>query len=112
VDAAAANYQGVVLDALREVTDVLRALDGDARAVAAGEGAADAAHEVAASLGRQHTLGTASRAQALAAQQVWHQARIDLLGAQAQRLANGVALYLALGGGAGSDAARAVGARP
>jgi len=34
-DAAAANYQGVVLEALRNVADTLRAVENDAQALAA-----------------------------------------------------------------------------
>ena len=41
-DAAAANYQGVVLDALRDVADALGALDHDAQTIAA-QAAADGA---------------------------------------------------------------------
>lgn len=40
LDAAAANYQGIVLDALRDVADVLRALDHDAQSQRLSDSAA------------------------------------------------------------------------
>ena len=98
-DAAAANYQGVVLESLRNVADALRALDNDAEALAALAAADAAAHGSLESMQRQYGLGAASYLQLLTAQQQAQQTRLNLIAAQAQRLADSVALYQAIGGG-------------
>lgn len=99
LDAAAANYQNVVLEALRGVADVLRALDNDAQTLAALATADIAAQSSLESMQRQYALGSASYVQLLVAQQQAQQNRINLIAAQAQRLVDSVALYQALGGG-------------
>lgn len=99
VDAAAANYQTVVLDALRNVADVLRALEHDAQtlsAMAVGDASAQAAMQ---SMQRQYALGSASYVQLLLARQQAQQSRWGLIQAQTQRLADSAALYQAMGGG-------------
>ncbi|MHB1236835.1 MAG: efflux transporter outer membrane subunit [Gallionella sp.] len=98
-DAAAANYQSVVLEALRNVADVLRALDNDAQTLAALATADTAAQGSLESMQRQYALGAASYLQLLIAQQQAQQNRINLIAAQAQRLVDSAALYQALGGG-------------
>ncbi len=98
-DAAAANYQSVVLEALRNVADVLRALDNDAQTLAALATADIAAQGSLESMQRQYALGAASYVQLLTAQQQAQQNRINLIAAQAQRLVDSAALYQALGGG-------------
>lgn len=98
LDAATANYQSVVLDALRNVADVLVALEHDARILVALAAADDAAQRSAESVQRQVALGAASYIQALVAQQQLHRSRVGLAAAQAQRLSNSVALYQAMGG--------------
>ena len=98
-NAAAANYRQTVLQALRNVADVLRALDNDAQALQA-QTAADAS--VLRSLElvqQQYRLGAASYLQLLTAQQQEQQTRISLIAAQAQRLADTAALYQSMGGG-------------
>lgn len=102
-DAAAANYRNVVLEALRNVADVLRALDNDAQRLAALAAADAAAQESLASMQRQYSLGAAGYIQLLTAQQQAQQTRISLIEAQARRLADSVALYQAMGGGRTSD---------
>jgi NodT family efflux transporter outer membrane factor (OMF) lipoprotein len=102
-DAAAANYQGVVLEALRNVADVLRALENDARrllALAAADAAAQGSLE---SMQRQYGLGAVSYVQLLIAQQQAQQTQIDLIAAQTQRLIDSAALFQAMGGGRSSD---------
>lgn len=103
-DAAAANYRQTVLQALRNVADVLRALDNDAHALKAQTTADAAAQEYMQSTRRQYDLGAASYLQVLVAQQQVHQIRISLSATQARRLLDTVALYQALGGGSPSDA--------
>lgn len=98
-DAAAANYQGVVLEALRNVADALRAVENDAQVLAALAAADEAAQGSLRSVERQYQLGAASYVQLLIAQQQAQQTRLGLAAAQAQRLVDSAALYQALGGG-------------
>nr|AEI30604.1 RND efflux system outer membrane lipoprotein NodT family [uncultured microorganism] len=102
-DAAAAHYRQTVLQALREVADVLRALDHDAQALAS-HAAADSAARESLRLTQQHyDLGAASYLELLIAQQQAQQTRISLVAAQASRLADTAALYQAMGGGWSRD---------
>ncbi len=98
-DAAAANYQAVVLEALRNVADVLRAVENDAQTLAARAAAHEAAQASLRSVERQYQLGAASYVQLLIAQSQAQQTRLGLAAAQAQRLADSVALYQAMGEG-------------
>ncbi len=100
LDAAAANYRVVVLGALREVADALRALDHDAQTLASLAAADTAARAELDSVRQQYALGTASYVQVLVARQQTDQSRGGLVAAQAQRLTDSVALLQALGGGA------------
>ncbi len=99
LDAAAANYRGVVVDALRNVADAPRALDHDAQTLASLAAADAAAHASLESMDRQYALGTASYVQLLTARQQVQQNRIGLIATQAPWLADSAALYQALGGG-------------
>ena len=98
-DAVAANYQSVVLEALRNVADVMRAVDNDAQALAAWAAADTAAQSALDSMQRQYALGATSYVQLLTAQQQAQQNRVNLIAAQAQRLTDSAALYQAIGGG-------------
>ncbi len=98
-DAATANYQVVVLGALREVADTLRALTHDAQALASLAAADTASQASLASVQRQHALGAASYVQLLVARQQAEQSRTELIAARAQRLVDSVGLYQAMGGG-------------
>lgn len=82
IDAAAANYRQTVLQALRNVADVLRALDNDAQALAAYAAADASAQESLQLVQRQHALGAASYLQWLVAQQQAQQTRISLIASQ------------------------------
>ena len=98
LDAAAANYQRVVLEALRSVADALRAVEHDAEALAAlsrSVQAAEAQHRV---LARQFHAGAASAVQLLVADQMLLQAKSGLVAAQEQRLVDSVVLSAALAG--------------
>lgn len=105
LDAAAANYQGVVLEALRSVADVLRALENDAHALSAQAAAEAAAQASLTTVSRRRALGAAGDTELLIARQQLQQTRIALLAAQAQRLTDSVALYQAMGGGNEANAA-------
>jgi NodT family efflux transporter outer membrane factor (OMF) lipoprotein len=99
-DAAAANYQGVVLEALREVADALRAVENDAQALAALAAADASAQAALAAVEQRYRLGAASYLQLLVARQQARQTRLGLAAAQAQRLVDSVGLYRAIGAGA------------
>ena len=97
LEAAAAQYQNVVLQALRSVADALRAIDNDAQTLQALAEADAAAQGALHTVTQRHRLGAASYAQLLLAQQQARQTRLQLAGAQAQRLTDTVALYQAIG---------------
>lgn len=97
-EATASNYQTTVLDALRNVADVLRALENDAQTLQSQSKANTAAKSLAQSVERQYTLGSASYLQLLIAQLQAQRTRFELIAAQAQRLIDTVALYQAMGG--------------
>jgi len=98
-DAAAANYQSVVLEALRNVADVLRALDNDSKRLQALAAANFASQKSLESTQRRYGLGAASFYDLLIAQQQRLQTELDLTEGQAKRLVNTVAFYQAMGGG-------------
>lgn len=98
-DAAAANYQSVVLEALRNVADVLRALENDSKRLAALSAADSASGKSLESTQRRIRLGTASYYDLLIAQQQRLQTELDLTEGQAKRLVNTAAFYQAMGGG-------------
>jgi NodT family efflux transporter outer membrane factor (OMF) lipoprotein len=98
-DQAAAQYRGTVLTAFQNVADSMRALQADAdalRAAAASEHAAARSLEITR---RQLQLGQIAYLSLLNAQNVYAQARLALVQAQANRLADTAALFQALGGG-------------
>jgi NodT family efflux transporter outer membrane factor (OMF) lipoprotein len=98
-DAAAANYQSVVLEALRNVADVLRALENDSKRLEALSGADFASEKSLESTQRRYRLGAASYYDLLIAQQKRLQTEFDLTEGQAKRLVNTVAFYQAMGSG-------------
>lgn len=106
VDAAVAHYRRTVLEAFGNVADVLRALEKDARVLRAQAIADRAAFELLQSTRMQYEAGAVSYVQLLVAEQQAQEARIALLGGQAQRLVDTVALYQALGSGDGNSEAR------
>jgi len=103
-DAAAANYQYVVLESFRNVADVLQALENDAERLAALSAADTAAQGSLESIQRQYALGAASYVQLLIGQQQAQQTKILLIEAQANRLVDSAAFYQAMGGGIASTA--------
>ena len=98
-DAAAANYQNVVLESLRNVADVLRALDNDAQRLAALTAANSAAQRFLDSMQRRYALGAISYVELIIAQQQSQRTQINLIEAQAQCLVDSAAFYQAMGGG-------------
>jgi len=98
-DAAAAQYRDTVLQAFKEVADALRALDDDARTLAAQAQAEALSRETLELTRRQHALGAIGYLALLIAQRDHLRARIALVQAQATRYADVAALFGALGGG-------------
>ena len=98
-DQARAQYRQTVISALRNVADVLEALDGDARTLNAQAEADASASESLELVRRQFALGAANYLALLNAERQADQAKIGLVQAQAARFADTAALYQALGGG-------------
>jgi NodT family efflux transporter outer membrane factor (OMF) lipoprotein len=95
----AALYRNVVLTAFQNVADTLRALQADARAVSAANTAERAAARNIDVIRRQVEQGQVSVPTLINAQQAYLQTSLATVQAQAQRLADTVALFQALGGG-------------
>jgi len=98
-DQAAAQYRETVLQAFRDVADVLRALEFDARTLKAQSDAETAARDTLDIARKQVRYGATSYLSLLDAQRRYHLARILLVQAQALRFADTAALFQALGGG-------------
>ncbi len=96
-DAAAAHYQSVVLESLRNVADVLRTLENDAQRLSALCAANTAAQGSLELMQSKYRLGAAVYVQLLIAQQQAQQTQIDLIEAQVQRLVVSVVFYQAMG---------------
>ncbi|MBE7213120.1 MAG: efflux transporter outer membrane subunit, partial [Gluconacetobacter diazotrophicus] len=99
MDAAAAQWRQTVVTAFQNTADVLAALQNDAltlRYALAGQVAAQKALSLAS---LQYKLGGVSYLSVLTAQQTFQNTVITLVRARAQRLADTVALFQALGGG-------------
>jgi NodT family efflux transporter outer membrane factor (OMF) lipoprotein len=97
---AAEQYRSTVLTAFQSVADTLNALQQDADALRSAAAAANAA-KVTLELSRQkiRTGSDTAPMDLLNAEQVYQQAAIALVQAQANRYADTAALFQALGGG-------------
>jgi NodT family efflux transporter outer membrane factor (OMF) lipoprotein len=98
-DAANAVYRDTVLQAFRNVADVLRALEADARTVKAQAEAEALSRDTLNLTQKQYQLGGASYLAVIVAQRQYEQAKLNLVAAQANRYADTAALFQALGGG-------------
>jgi NodT family efflux transporter outer membrane factor (OMF) lipoprotein len=96
---ADAQYRNTVLLAFQNVADVLRALQDDARTLEIQERAVRVAAENNDLTRIQYRDGTITYLTLLNAQRAYEQARLNLVLAQAARLADTAALFQALGGG-------------
>ncbi len=97
-ESATANYQGVVLESLRDMADILRALDNNAQTLSALASVADASQATLESVERQYARGAVGYLQVLAARKQSRQAHINVIAARAQRLLDSVLYYQAVGG--------------
>jgi NodT family efflux transporter outer membrane factor (OMF) lipoprotein len=98
-DESAAIYRETVLQAFRDVADVLRALEFDAAALKAQSEAEAAARDSLDIAKLQYRLGSTSYLSLLNAQRQYFLARVLLVQAQATRFADTAGLFQALGGG-------------
>lgn len=96
---AGAQYRATVLVAFRNVADVLRALQSDTRALSAANAAERSASQNIGLIRKQVDAGQISLPLLLAAQQAQLQASLARVQAEAQQIADTVALFQALGGG-------------
>ncbi len=98
-EVADAQYRNTVLGAFQNVADALRAIQLDARTLAAQQEAVRAASATLDLSRSQYKLGAITYVTLLNAQRSYAQARLALVQAQAARFADTAALYQALGGG-------------
>jgi len=96
--ARAANYQDAVLKALRQVADVLSAIDHDALLLAAETHAIDTAQKSLNLTRESYRAGNVGVLQVVDAERLYQRARLDSVRAATQRYADTAQLYLALGG--------------
>ncbi|MGH8294087.1 MAG: efflux transporter outer membrane subunit [Steroidobacteraceae bacterium] len=94
-----ANYQSTVLQAFRNVADVLRALQHDSAFLDAQARALHAAHAALALVRIEYRAGEVDYLSLLTSETQYQKASIAFVAAEAQRLADTAALYVALGGG-------------
>jgi NodT family efflux transporter outer membrane factor (OMF) lipoprotein len=96
---AGSSYQQTLLQAFREVADVLRAIDHDAQAFQSRSDAAaqaEAAYQIAA---QRYAAGGVSQLALLDAQRQHLQTELDRIAYQAARYSDSATLFQALGGG-------------
>ena len=96
---AGSVYQQTVLEAFREVADVLRAIEHNAKALQARSEAAtqaESAYQIAA---RRFDAGGISQTDLLDAQRQHLQTALDQVASQAARFSDTATLFQALGGG-------------
>ena len=98
-DRAAAQYRATVLNAFSNVANVLAALEHDAETLRVQLYAEQTAEQSLEITTERFQAGAIAYLSLLDAQRVYQQARIALVIAQANRFADTVALFQALGGG-------------
>lgn len=97
--AAASTYQQTVLDAFRQVADLLHALDSDQRSVANQRGAVDVAKRSRDLSRRSFEVGNSGLLQVLDSERLYQRARTNLVEARARQFVNVARLYVATAGG-------------
>jgi outer membrane protein TolC len=99
LEQADAQYRSTVINAFQNVTDSLRALQADAKAVLTARKAEDAAKRNLDIVRMQLKYGQVSQIAVLYAQRTYLIASLSLVQAEATRLSDTAALFMALGGG-------------
>lgn len=97
--AAAATYQQTVLEAFGQVSDLLAALDADARSLANQEQAVDIASRSLQLSRRSFQVGNSGILQVLEASRTHQRTQVALVEARARRYLNVARLYVATAGG-------------
>jgi NodT family efflux transporter outer membrane factor (OMF) lipoprotein len=98
-DAAAAHYRSVALSAFQDVANTLRAMQLDAETLRVQLYAEQTSSQSLDIVQERFKAGAVSYLSLLDAERTYQQARILLIQAQANRYADTVALFVALGGG-------------
>ena len=98
-DQAAAQYRLTVINAFQNVADTLKAIKWDAIALRAASKAERAALKNLNISRRQLVLGDSSALLILLNEQLYQQAKLNVIQAQANRLSDTAALFQSLGGG-------------
>ncbi|MGJ0510273.1 MAG: efflux transporter outer membrane subunit [Methylocystis sp.] len=99
LEQADAQYRSTVINAFQNVADSLRALQADAKAVATARKSEDAAKRSLDIVRMQLKYGQVSQIEVLNAQRTYLLASLSLVQAEATRLSDTAALFMALGGG-------------
>jgi outer membrane protein TolC len=99
LDQADAQYRATVITAFQNVADALRALQADARAMTAAVRAETAAKASLDIVQTQLNAGQVNQLAVLNAQQTYLTASVSRVQAEANRLSDTAALFMALGGG-------------
>jgi NodT family efflux transporter outer membrane factor (OMF) lipoprotein len=99
LDQAEAAYRATVITAFQNVADALRALQADARAVQAAVHAEETAKASLDIVETQLNAGQVNQLAVLNAQQTYLSAVVTSVQAEANRLSDTAALFMALGGG-------------
>jgi NodT family efflux transporter outer membrane factor (OMF) lipoprotein len=94
-----ADYQQVVVGAFQQVADTLRALEHDAQLLKAQSKALSAAQEALQLVQANYAGGLVNYLQVIIANNQYQQAKLGYIQAQALRLQDTAALFVALGGG-------------
>ncbi|NDB70849.1 MAG: efflux transporter outer membrane subunit, partial [Methylocystaceae bacterium] len=98
-EASAALYRLTVINAFQNVSDTLKTIKTDAAALHAANHAEEAALKNLTITRQQLILGDSSAVAVLLSEQIYLQAKLNLIQAQSNRLQDTVALFQALGGG-------------
>ena len=106
--ASASDYRQVVVSAFQQVADTLRAVEHDAETLQAQAAALAAADQALKLVQANYQAGLVNYLQILTADSQYQQARLGYIQAQALRLQDTGALFIALGGGWWNDVANRV----
>ncbi|MHB8070185.1 MAG: efflux transporter outer membrane subunit [Desulfobaccales bacterium] len=98
-DASLSDYRQVVVTSFQQVADTLRAVAHDAETLKAQSAALAAAEQALQLIQANYQSGLANYLQVLTADSQYQQARLGYIQAQALRLQDTAALFVALGGG-------------
>ena len=104
--AAQATYQQTVLDAFRQVADLLQSIDSDQRSVANQRESVDVARRSVGLSRRSFQVGNTGILQILDSERLYQRAAANLVDAQARQFLDVARLYVATAGGWTGDAAR------